>query len=176
MRGAVDAVRAAVLAYSAPLLLSPFGLVPHPCSSTRPQHHQLVAGSSTVTIIAPVGRLSTCPCGLLCLPLWACLSRWSLAPCPCGPICVRHLPLRATLHLVVVPLNSLLITSPRPVTHSRLSEGKRKGELTDRPIAEIWRRRVPRYHVVDQPQPSVGLAQPDRGRARPPWRPSWHPT
>eukprot|EP01046_Picozoa_sp_COSAG06_P068815 COSAG06_NODE_18476_length_885_cov_3.183206_1_plen_172_part_01 len=62
------------------------------------------------TIIAPVGRLSTCPCGLSCLALWACLSRWSLAPCPCGPICVRHLPLRATLLLVVVPLNSLLIS------------------------------------------------------------------
>ena len=36
---------------------------------------------------------------------------WSLAPCPCGPICVRHLPLRATLLLVVVPLDSLLISS-----------------------------------------------------------------
>jgi len=127
MRGAVDAVRAAVLAYSAPLLLSPFGLVPHPCSSTRPQNHQLVAGSSTVTIIAPVGRLSTCPCGLSCLALWACLSRWSLAPCPCGPICVRHLPLRATLLLVVVPLDSLLITSPRPCDPFTSVKGSAKG-------------------------------------------------
>ena len=62
-------------------------------------------------VIAPVGGVCVCPCGSVHLvhsaPVGLSISR----TLPLWAYLVRHLPLRAALLLVVVPLNSLSINA-----------------------------------------------------------------
>ena len=64
-----------------------------------------------MSVIAPVGGVCVCPCGPVHLVHSAPVGLSTSRTLPLWAYLVRHLPLRAALLLVVVPLNSLSITS-----------------------------------------------------------------